>query len=71
MSYGQERESSRTFFDQFNELYHKVPQIAMMNDNGTQSENIEYCQNVAYSKNCYLTTVAWKLEHSYYSSNMA
>ena len=43
----------------------------MMNDNGTHGENIEYCQNVAYSKNCYLTTVAWKLEHSYYSSNMA
>ncbi|MBU1757670.1 hypothetical protein KKG31_00515 [Patescibacteria group bacterium] len=71
MSYGQERDSSRTFFDQYKDLYFKVPQIAMMNDNGIQSENIEYCQNVAYSKNCYLTTVAWKLEHSYYSSNMA
>lgn len=71
LQYGQDWDADRTFFGQYKELYFKVPQIAMMNDNAVHSENIEYCQNVAFSKNCYLTTVAWKLEHSYYSSNMA
>jgi len=71
MDYGRVYDPSIPFFDQYKELYRTVPQIAIMNDNGVASENIEYCQNVAYSKNCYLTTVAWKLEHSYYSSNMA
>ena len=71
MDYGRNYNSEMSFFEQYNNLYRSVPQIAMLNDNGVSSENIEYCQNVAYSKNCYLTTVAWKLENTYYSSNMA
>ena len=71
MDYGRNYNSEISFFEQYNDLYRSVPQIAMLNDNGVSSENIEYCQNVAYSKNCYLTTVAWKLENTYYSSNMA
>ncbi|HRX64123.1 MAG TPA: hypothetical protein P5060_03410 [Candidatus Absconditabacterales bacterium] len=71
IDYQREYDLGRSFFDQYKDLYFDVPQIAMMNDHAIKSENIEYCQNVAYSKNCYLTTVARKLEHTYYSSNMA
>ena len=71
MGYGQTIDYNIPFFEQYKKLYDAVPKICMLNDNGVASENIEYCQNVAYSKNCYLTTVAWKLENVYYSSNMA
>ncbi|NUJ97665.1 hypothetical protein HGA92_02650 [Candidatus Gracilibacteria bacterium] len=71
LDYGRDFDFSQSFFEQYGKLLDDVPKIAMVNDNGVASENIEYCQNVAYSKDCYLTTVAWKLEHSHYSSNMA
>jgi len=71
LDYGRDFDFSQSFFEQYGKLLDDVPKIAMVNDNGVASENIEYCQNVAYSKDCYLTTVSWKLEHSHYSSNMA
>ncbi len=71
LQYAQEIQRDKSFFSQYKELHNKVPKIAMMNDNGVASENCEYCQNVAYSKDCYLTTVSWKLRDCYYSSNMA
>lgn len=71
MDYQQNRDNTSSFFSQYRQLHKKVPQIAMMNDNGISSENIEYCQDVAYAKDCYLTAVARKLEHAYYSNNMA
>jgi hypothetical protein len=71
MKYGFEFDWSKSFFEQYKKLYYSVPQISMLNDNWLHSENIEYCQNVAYSKNCYLTTVSRKLENCYYNSNMA
>lgn len=71
VDYGFDFDFTKSFFSQFNQLNNIVPKIAMVNDNWTWSENCEYCQNVAYSKNCYLTTVWWKLENSHYNSNMA
>lgn len=64
-------DENKRFLDQWKELYNTVPKIAMVNDNGSWSENCEYCQNIAYSKDCYLNTVSRKLENCYYSSNMA
>ncbi len=71
LRYGFDYDETESFFSQFNKLNNSVPKIAMVNDNWISSENCEYCQNVAYSKNCYLTTVSWKLEDSHYNSNMA
>ncbi len=51
ISYGQEFDLARGFFEQFGELLRKVPRISIFN---TKAENSEYC-NYAYGlKNCYL-----------------
>lgn len=67
-SYGRDFDFSRSFFEQFAELKQKVPALALVNDNGIDSENCEYVQNVQYSKNCYMTMVSWKLENCMYFS---
>ena len=67
--FGQEIDYTRPFFEQFVELQSRVPKPSMANDNHLASENIEYCQGLAYSKNCYLVTTAWRLEDSLYSAN--
>jgi len=69
--YGREYDFTTSFFKQLFELSKEVPKIAMLNDNGKSSENCAYCEDVAYSKNCYLTSVAWKLEDCYYDDYMA
>jgi hypothetical protein len=66
LEHGQPFDPSRSFFDQFFELYRRVPQITMMNDNGVASDNCEYCQDFGFGKNCYLITGAWKLQDCYY-----
>ena len=69
LDFGQEIDFSEPFFPQFKALQARVPKPAMANDNHLASVNIEYCQGVAYSKNCYLVTTAWRLEDSLYSAN--
>lgn len=71
-SYQQDYDFSRNFFEQFVELQHKVPALAMVNDNGIGSVNCEYTHDFAFSKNCYMTFVAWKMEdcaYNYYVIN--
>lgn len=52
LSFGQDFDFTRPFFDQFQDLYKKVPRISLMNQ---ISDNSDYC-NYAYSnRNCYLT----------------
>jgi len=66
LDYGIEYDEDKPFFEQFNELYKKVPQLGLMNDEGTGSENCEYCQDFAYGKNCYFMTGCWRSENSMY-----
>ncbi len=65
--YGRDFDFSRPFFEQFRELYDEVPQLAIINDNGTKSENSEYCQDVSNAKNCYLVIGSWFVRDSFYS----
>jgi hypothetical protein len=69
--YAQDYDFAQCFWTQYKRLHDRVPKIAMVNDDTIGSENCEYCQNIAYSKDCYLNTVSWKLRDCYYSSNMA
>lgn len=69
ISYGANYRSGVSFFEQFADLQSRVPQLAMMNDNGVASENCEYCQDFAFGKNCYLVTGSWKLRDSMYCTN--
>lgn len=64
--FGSDIESDAPFFPQFQALQARYPKPAMANDNHLASENIEYCQGLAYSKNCYLVTTGWRLEDCLY-----
>ena len=66
-SYEQEIDWNRPFFDQLQELRLRVPVLALVNDNGNGSIDCEYTQNFVFSKNCYMTMVAWLWEDCMYS----
>ncbi len=66
IDYWRELNLSKSFMDQFNDLFITVPKASMINDNGTVSENCEYCQDFSYGKNCYLLYSSWKVENCYY-----
>lgn len=69
--YGREYDPSRSFIEQFKDLYYTVPMIAMQNDDGIGSLNSEYTYDVAFAKNCYLVQCAWEIENVMYSFGMA
>ena len=52
LSYGKEYDFSRPFFEQFKELFEKVPRYATLN---LQSTNCDTCSLAYNSKNCYLS----------------
>ncbi len=57
---------SRSFIEQCAELLNRVPHLAMMNDNGVNSENCEYTYDFSFGKNCYMVCGSWFIEDSYY-----
>lgn len=67
--YGRDFDFNRPFFEQFYELRKAVPQLAIMNDDGVNSENCAYCQDYAFGKNCYLVSGSWYSENSFYSND--
>ncbi len=66
-SYGTDYDFSRPFFEQFNELMHKVPHMATVNDDGIASLNCEYTHDWWFSKNCYMCFSGWYVENVMYS----
>ncbi len=65
--YGQDFDFSRPFFDQLQELFVKVPHIALFNTPGTM-ENSDFNNCTAYLKNCYLICESDFAEDCYYSN---
>lgn len=66
-SYGMDYDFSKPFFTQFNELMHKVPHMALVNDDGIASLNCEYTHDWWFSKNCYMVFSGWHIENVMYS----
>lgn len=66
-NYGREYDSTKSFFSQYKSLLEDTPKLAMMNDNGTGSENCEYTYDAAYNKNCYLLLASWYAQDCMYS----
>ena len=66
LSFGKPFDTSRSFLEQFYELYSLVPQRAMVNENGITSENCEYTIDVPFSQNCYMCSGMWKAQNCYY-----
>ncbi len=64
-SYGMEFDFQRPFFEQFQELSRKVPQLALSVWN---SENSNYCNYVGHVKNSYLIFGSVYSENCYYGS---
>src|SRR3989338_3462270 len=52
MNFGQDYDSSKTFFEQLKELQEKVPRPHQVGKNST---NCDWCDDVWDSKNCYLS----------------
>lgn len=63
MSFGQDYERSRPFFEQLKELQEKVPHPHQVGENNT---NCDWCDDVWESKNCYLTRSIFKCENLSY-----
>jgi len=68
---GAEYDPSRSFIDQFISLFQTTPALGIVNDNDIGSVNCLYTQDVAFSKNCAMTFVAWRLENVFCSSYLA
>ncbi len=63
MSFGQDYDSSRSFFEQLKELQEKVPRPHQTGENST---NCDWCDDVWESKNCYLCRALLKCENCSY-----
>ena len=64
-SYGREFDFTRPFFDQFAELQHDVPRMALLNKN---SVNSEYTNHSSDNKNVYLSFATLYSENVYHST---
>ncbi|MBU1728192.1 hypothetical protein KKA39_02735 [Patescibacteria group bacterium] len=64
MDYGQDYDSSKSFFTQLQKLQEKVPRP---HQNGAKNTGCDWCDDVWNSKNCYLSRSMEKCEDLYYS----
>ncbi len=64
-SYGVDFDFSRPFFEQFHELQLRVPRMALLNKNSTNSE---YTNHSANNKNAYLSLAIFDSENILYST---
>ena len=65
LEFGLALDLNRPFFEQYQELLHRVPHIAMMNRDG---DNSEYCNYTLKNKNCYLIFGGDYNENCYYGT---
>ncbi|MEI8174560.1 MAG: hypothetical protein WCG28_01270, partial [bacterium] len=64
-SFGRDFDFSRPFFEQFAQLQHEVPRMALLNKN---SVNSEYTNHSGDNKNVYLSSVVFDSENVMYSN---
>ena len=67
LDYGQDFDFSRPFFDQFNELLKKVPQLALST---TGNQNCDFINQAGWCKDCYLIFEADFNEKCFYSTDI-
>ena len=61
--YEREWDPCRPFFEQFKELFDRVPKMANFNE---KAENCDYCNGAGSAKNCYYCNRAYRSEEIYY-----
>ncbi len=64
LAYGREFDSGKTFFEQFGDLFSRVPKMANFSESG---ENSDYCTSAANAKNCYYCRTVHRSQDCYYS----
>src|SRR3989344_6028633 len=64
LSFGQEYDFSKPFFQQFDELMHRVPQPAVFN---SRTANCDYTQFTGEYKDGYLVSASWEGENVAYA----
>ncbi|MBU0647737.1 hypothetical protein KJ855_01000 [Patescibacteria group bacterium] len=67
LDYGREYDFSRSFFEQWRDLYYAVPQINVSNKN---VENSEFCNVNSDSKDSYLISAAYENERVMYGNRV-
>lgn len=67
--FGQNIDTNKNFFQQFDQLLKNVP-FLNLSLNDTNTENSDYCNNSSFLKNCYLSFGASNSENTYYSENI-
>ncbi|MDD5054642.1 MAG: hypothetical protein PHZ00_00045 [Candidatus Peribacteraceae bacterium] len=70
LSFGRVYNPARPFLDQWVELRSVVPQLAIQNDNGIESENSEYCYDISRCKDCYRLIGSWYDRECHYGLNI-
>jgi hypothetical protein len=65
MDYGRDFDFSRPFFEQFDELLHEVPIMALA---VSSNQNSDYVNNAGWNKNCYLLAAANYNEDCYFGN---
>lgn len=68
-SYGVDYNPAIPFLDQWKQLHNRTPQLAIINDDGIESENCEYCYDFSRGKNCYRMVGSWYVHECHYSLN--
>lgn len=68
--YGVDYNPNKSFIEQVIELYYKIPKLGIVNDNDIASINCLYTNDVAFSKNCSMVFIAWRIENVLYSTNL-
>ena len=63
LDYGKDFDFSKSFFEQFKNLYNVVPQI---NLNAPMSEKSEFTNQCQWNKRCYMMFCTWDSEECYY-----
>lgn len=63
--YGQDYDFNRSFFEQFEEVYNKVPRVGLLNQ---KADNSAYCNYANENKNCYLMFGGHYNEDTLYST---
>jgi len=67
-SFGVEYDFSKTFFQQWIELYRRFPLQTLSN---SKSTNSDYCNVADESRDSYMTSGSWKIERTFYSNRIS
>ena len=69
--HGREYDPTRSFVEQLVDLYKSMPVLGIVNDNDIASVNCLYTNDFAFSKNCAMVFIAWRVENVFNSVSLA